>query len=117
MMISKEEKMAPVTHEVEPITKKDLRKMFWYSIPFYSLWSMERQAASGCLFTMMPLLKKLYKDQPEKLKESLVRNNELYAIADQFHEFVAALSFRLRSAPGNAERHGCLGGGRVSGCE
>lgn len=91
MMISKEEKMALVTHEVEPITKKDLRKMFWYSIPFYSLWSMERQAASGCLFTMMPLLKKLYKDQPEKLKESLVRNNELYAIADQFHEFVAGV--------------------------
>lgn len=91
MMISKEEKMALVTHEVEPITKKDLRKMFWYSIPFYNLWSMERQAASGCLFTMMPLLKKLYKDQPEKLKESLVRNNELYAIADQFHEFVAGV--------------------------
>ncbi len=91
MMISKEEKMDQVTHEVEPITKKDLRKMFWYSIPFYSTWSMERQAASGCLFTMMPLLKKLYKDQPEKLKESLVRNNELYAIADQFHEFVAGV--------------------------
>lgn len=91
MMISKEEKMAQVTHEVEPITKKDLRKMFWYSIPFYSMWSMERQAASGCLFTMMPLLKKLYKDQPEKLKESLVRNNELYAIADQFHEFTAGV--------------------------
>lgn len=91
MMISKEEKMALVTHEVEPITKKDLRKMFWYSIPFYNLWSMERQAASGCLFTMMPLLKKLYKDQPEKLKESLVRNNELYAIADQFHEFMAGV--------------------------
>ena len=91
MMISKEEKMAPVTHEVEPITKKDLRKMFWHSIPLYSSWSMERQAASGCVFTMMPLLKKLYKDQPEKLKESLVRNNELYAIADQFHEFVAGV--------------------------
>ena len=91
MMISKEEKMDQVTHEVESITKKDLRKMFWYSIPFYSGWSMERQAASGCVFTMMPLLKKLYKDQPEKLKESLVRNNELYAIADQFHEFVAGV--------------------------
>lgn len=65
--------------------------MFWYSIPFYSGWSMERQAASGCVFTMMPLLKKLYKDQPEKLKESLVRNNELYAINDQFHEFVAGV--------------------------
>ena len=91
MMISKEEKMDQVTHEVESITKKDLRKMFWYSIPFYSGWSMERQAASGCVFTMMPLLKKLYKDQPEKLKESLVRNNELYAIADQFHEFTAGV--------------------------
>ena len=91
MMISKEEKMNQVTHEVEPITKKDLRKMFWYSIPLYSSWSMERQAAPGCLFTMMPLLKKLYKDQPEKLKESLVRNNELYAIKDQFHEFVAGV--------------------------
>ena len=91
MMISKEEKMNQVTHEVEPITKKDLRKMFWYSIPLYSSWSMERQAAPGCLFTMMPLLKKLYKDQPEKLKESLVRNNELYAIADQFHEFTAGV--------------------------
>ena len=91
MMISKEEKMDQVTHEVESITKKDLRKMFWYSIPFYSSWSMERQAASGCVFTMMPLLKKLYKDQPEKLKESLVRNNELYAINDQFHEFVAGV--------------------------
>ena len=91
MMISKEEKMNQVTHEVEPITKKDLRKMFWYSIPLYSSWSMERQAAPGCLFTMMPLLKKLYKDQPEKLKESLVRNNELYAINDQFHEFVAGV--------------------------
>ena len=90
-MTSREENMYKITHEVEPITKKDLRKMFWYSIPFYNLWSMERQAASGFLFTVMPLLKKLYKGQPEKLKESLVRNNELYAIADQFHEFVAGI--------------------------
>lgn len=91
MTSSKSENGNMVVHEVEPITKKDLRKMFFYSIPFYSTWSMDRQAASGCLFTMMPLLKKLYKRQPEKLKESLVRNNELYAIADQFHEFVAGI--------------------------
>lgn len=91
MTFNNVEKVNQVKHKVEPITKKDLRKMFLYSLPFYSLWSMERQAASGCLFTLMPLLKKLYKDQPEKLKESLVRNNELYAIADQFHEFVAGI--------------------------
>ena len=30
MMISKEEKMEMVVHQVEPITKKDLRKMFWF---------------------------------------------------------------------------------------
>ncbi|MCI9682032.1 MAG: PTS system mannose/fructose/sorbose family transporter subunit IID [Lachnospiraceae bacterium] len=103
MMISKEEKMEMVVHQVEPITKKDLRKMFWYSIPFYSCWSMERQAASGCLFTMMPLLKKLYKDQPEKLKESLVRNNELYAIADQFHEFVAGILISMEEQNAKAD--------------
>ena len=52
---------------------------------------------------MMPLLKKLYKDQPEKLKESLVRNNELYAIADQFHEFVAGILISMEEQNAKAD--------------
>lgn len=78
-------------HEVESITKKDLRKTFFASMPFYLAFGMERQGNVGFLLTVLPVLRRLYKGQPDKLKESMVRNNELFAIADQFLEFVAGI--------------------------
>ncbi|MEA4945463.1 MAG: PTS system mannose/fructose/sorbose family transporter subunit IID [Propionicimonas sp.] len=91
MTTSEQTEIEPIQHEVQPITKKDLRTAFWYSLPFYWVWGMERQGAAGFMYSLFPILKKVYKGQPEKLQESLVRNNELFAIADQFLQFVVGM--------------------------
>ena len=53
------------------ITKKDLVRMFWRSLPMEFSWHYERQMHMGFEFMIGPALKKIYKDDPEGLKEAL----------------------------------------------
>lgn len=67
-----------MTSNNELITKKDLRKIFWRSLPMEFSWHYERQMHMGFEFMMIPALKKIYKDDPEKYKEALQRNLEFF---------------------------------------
>lgn len=55
------------------ITKKDLQKVFWRSIPYENSWNFERMGNVGFTWALMPILKKLYPKQ-EDLKVALKRN-------------------------------------------
>lgn len=51
------------------ITKKDLQKVFWRSIPMEHAWNYERMMHSGFCFAMLPILRKLYPKKRIILKQ------------------------------------------------
>ena len=61
------------------ITKKDLQKVFWRSIPMEHGWNYERMMHSGFCFAMLPILKKLYPKKEDYIK-AMQRHMELYNV-------------------------------------
>ena len=60
------------------ITKHDLMTLFFRSFLLPACYSMDRMQAPGFAYSMISVLKKLYGDDKEKLKEALCRHSEVY---------------------------------------
>lgn len=60
------------------ITKKDLNRVFIRSFGMQFSWNYERMQALGYCWSILPVLKKLYKDDAEGLKAAVVRNLEFF---------------------------------------
>lgn len=58
------------------LTKKDLRKVFTRSCTLDSAWNYERQQNLMYCYAMIPVLKRLYGDDKEKMAEALSRHLE-----------------------------------------
>ena len=58
------------------ITKSDLRKVFTRSCTLDSAWNYERQQNLMYCYSMIPILKRLYGDDKEKMAEALQRHLE-----------------------------------------
>ena len=58
------------------LTKKDLKQVFVRSIAYNSSFNYERQLNLGWAFSLMPVLRKLYKDDEEQMKAALARHLE-----------------------------------------
>ena len=80
-----------MTSNNELITKKDLRKIFWRSLPMEFSWHYERQMHMGFEFMMIPALKKIYKDDPEKYKEALQINLEFFNCSMYVTTFIGSI--------------------------
>lgn len=59
------------------ITKKDLSKVFWRSFQMEFSWNYERQMNLAYCYTMIPILKKLYKSK-EAMATALKRHLEFF---------------------------------------
>lgn len=75
----------------ELITKKDLHKMFWRSLPMEFSWHYERQMHMGFEFMMIPALRKIYENDPEKFNDSLQRHLEFFNTSMYFSTFIAGI--------------------------
>lgn len=60
------------------ITKKDLMSLFFRSFLLPACYSMDRMQAPGFAYSIIPVLKKLYGDNKEKLSQALSRHSEVY---------------------------------------
>jgi mannose/fructose/sorbose-specific phosphotransferase system IID component len=60
------------------ITKSDLNRVFRRGIGMQFSWNYERMQALGYCWTILPVLKKLYKDDDEGLKTAVIRNLEFF---------------------------------------
>lgn len=60
----------PMEIQETKITKKDLMKVFWRSIPMEFTWNYERQMHLGYCYALLPVLKKLYKKEKRTHKVS-----------------------------------------------
>ena len=60
------------------ITKKDLWQVFLNHLLLQISWSYERMQALGFAISISPILKKVYKDDPEGMKKALTRHMEFF---------------------------------------
>lgn len=72
------------------ITKKDLRKVFWKSMPFEISWNYVRQDHLGFAYSMTPIIEKLYKTEEERA-EALERHTEFFNITVYFSTLVLGI--------------------------
>lgn len=61
------------------LTKKDLRQVFTRSCTLDSAWNYERQQHINFCYMMIPVLKRLYKDDKEAMSRALKRHLEFMA--------------------------------------
>ena len=60
--------------EETKITKQDLNKVFWRSHLIQGSWNYERQMGLGYAWSMMPVLRKLYKEGSPEMSDALQRH-------------------------------------------
>lgn len=90
MMTSNTQNIKPNIEETAVITKKDLRKVFWKSLPFEISWNYVRQDHMGFAYSMTPILEKLYNTKEEKA-EALKRHMEFFNITVYFSTLVLGI--------------------------
>lgn len=76
------------------ITKKELNQVFARSITYNGSFNYERQLNLGWAFSLMPVLRKLYGDDKEKMSEALQRHLEFNNITP----FICTLLFGITIA-------------------
>lgn len=89
-MTSNTQNIKPNIEETAVITKKDLRKVFWKSLPFEISWNYVRQDHMGFAYSMTPILEKLYNTKEEKA-EALKRHMEFFNITVYFSTLVLGI--------------------------
>ncbi len=73
------------------ITKKELNSVFWRSFTINASFNYERQMNQGYVYSMIPVLKKLYPER-ELLTEALRRHSEFFNVTPMVAPFVMGLS-------------------------
>ncbi len=75
----------------EKITRKDLMKVFWRSFLLPACYSLDRMQAPGFAYSMIPILKKLYKSK-DKLSEACLRHSEVYNTTFAVSPFILGIA-------------------------
>lgn len=73
------------------LTKHDIRKLFWYSQAFVSGFNYEKEEAPGFVFSMMPVVEKVYSTEEEK-KEAYRRHTELFLTEARLSHLVIGIT-------------------------
>ena len=82
------------------ISRADLKKLFWRSIPYEHSWNYERMGHIGFMWALMPILRKLY-PQDADFKAALKRHMELYNVTP----YISTLPNVHRRCNGGGQRY------------
>lgn len=91
----------PVINESKKISRKDLKKVFWRSFTMEWAWNYERQAHMGFMFSMMPILRKLYADDKEKLARACSRHMEFFNTTPHLSTLILGMSVAMEESNAN----------------
>ncbi|GAX47139.1 PTS system mannose/fructose/sorbose family transporter subunit IID [Pseudolactococcus reticulitermitis] len=84
----------------EEITKKDLNKMSWrYILGSQLNWNYERMMSSGYLYAILPVLKKLYKNDSE-LKDMAKTHNQFFNTNAIFGNLIMGIDIAIEEKEG-----------------
>lgn len=87
--------MTSKNNETGLITRKDIMKMFWRSFTIQFSWHYERQMHMGFEYMMLPTIKKLYKDDPERLKNAMQRHMEFFNTNMYISTFIGGITMAM----------------------
>ena len=73
------------------ITKKDLNKVFWRSMPIEISYNSERMHNLFFIYSLTPIFKKIYKDDKEAMAAALCRHVEFYNTTPQIEPWVVGI--------------------------
>ena len=76
------------------LTTKDLRSMYWRSTFLLGSFNFERMQAMGFCYTLMPALRKFYRDDKSAQAAALKRHLEFY----NTHPWVSSVVFGVTAA-------------------
>ena len=77
--------------ELPAVTRDDMKKVWRRSYHYYLSWGLERQANTGFLYCILPVLKKLYGEGTEDLKEAMKRHLDMFACHIAFCTFIMGI--------------------------
>lgn len=85
------------------LSKKDIRGLFWRSLPMEFSWHYERQMHMGFSFMMAKILTKLYGNDQEKLSAALQRHMEFFNCTPALSSFVGGIIASMEEKNANDE--------------
>jgi mannose/fructose/sorbose-specific phosphotransferase system IID component len=85
------------------LTKKDLMSVYVRHYQLLGCFNYERQMSTGYGWAMTPVIKKLYGDDDEKLKEGYQRHLEFFNCATSTSPFILGISCAMEEQYANAE--------------
>lgn len=80
--------------EIE-ITKKDLNRLFWRSIPVETAYNSERMHNTYYIFALTPILKKIYGDDKQAMSDALKRHIAFYNATPQIEPWIVGITAAL----------------------
>ena len=87
------------------LTKKDLSRLSWRAILASQLnWNYERMMGSGYLYSVLPMLEKLYGDNPEQLKEMMKTHNQFFNTNAIFMNLILGIDAAIEEEEGYKSR-------------
>lgn len=100
---SEEQSDAAVTSLGETISRSDLRTLFFRSFALQSAFSFDRMQALGWTWSLMPFLKKIYRDKPEEYKRALRRHLVFFNTHMWVHGPILAMTADLEARRARGE--------------
>ena len=87
------------------ITKNDLWKVNWrWTLASQINWNYERMESTGYLYSMLPILTKLYGDDKNQLREMMKAQNQYYNTAASMGHIVLGLDIAVEEQEGYAAK-------------
>ncbi|WP_246287250.1 PTS system mannose/fructose/sorbose family transporter subunit IID [Lacticaseibacillus absianus] len=85
----------------QKITKKDLWAVNWrWALASQIQWNYERMESSGYLYSILPVLKKLYGHDKDKFREMMKAENQYYNTAASMGHIVLGLDIAVQEQEG-----------------
>ncbi len=82
------------------LTKRDLWKFYFYSQGFVTGFNYEKQEAPGFIFSMIPVINKVYTNAKDK-KEAFARHAELFLTEARLSHFVLGITAAMEERNAN----------------
>lgn len=101
MISNIDEKNIP-QENVNKITKKDLMKVFWRSFTMEWSWNYERQCNMSYAYSIMPIIKKLYKTD-EQRADAIKRHLEFFNTTPHISTLILGITAAMEESNANSE--------------
>lgn len=94
-----------MTNSNYKLTEADFKQINKRNLFTFQLgWNYERMQGSGYLYTILPQLRKLYGDDPEKLKEMMQMHAQFFNTSNFFNTIITGIDLAMEEENGYASK-------------